>query len=51
MDYRRATEHAAAAVNERFGRAGWQPVRLEVRDDFSASVAAYTEYDVLLINP
>jgi trehalose 6-phosphate synthase len=51
VDYRRATERAAAAVNERFGRPGWEPVRLDVRDDFPASVAAYTEYDVLLVNP
>ena len=51
VDYRDATERAAAAVNGRFGRPDWQPVRLEVKDDFPASVAAYTEYDVLLINP
>jgi trehalose 6-phosphate synthase len=51
VDYRLATEQAAAAVNDRFGRRGWLPVRLDVRDDFPASVAAYTEYDVLLINP
>ncbi len=51
VDYRDATERAAAAVNARFGTPDWQPVRLEVRDDFPASVAAYTEYDVLLINP
>jgi len=51
VDYRDATERAASAVNGRFGRSDWQPVRLEVRDDFPASVAAYMEYDVLLINP
>ena len=51
VDYREATEAAAAAVNERFGRPGWEPVRLDVRDDFPASVAAYLEYDVLLVNP
>ena len=51
VDYRQATEETAHRVNERFGRADWQPVRLEVRDDFPASVAAYTEYDVLLANP
>ena len=50
-DYRRLTEQAAQRVNDRFGGAGWRPVRLEVRDDFPASVAAYTEYDVLLANP
>jgi len=51
VDYRQATERAAAAVNARFGRDGWDPVRLVVRDDFPASVAAYAEYDVLLTNP
>ena len=51
VEYRRATEAAAAAVNDRFGDADWQPVRLDVRDDFPASVAAFLEYDVLLVNP
>jgi trehalose 6-phosphate synthase len=50
-EYRVATEQAAAAVNDRFARDGWEPIRLDVRDDFFASVAAYTEYDVLLVNP
>jgi trehalose 6-phosphate synthase len=50
-EYRDATERAAAAVNARFGRTGWEPIRLDVRDDFLASVAAYTAYDVLLVNP
>jgi trehalose 6-phosphate synthase len=50
-EYRSATEQAAAAVNARFGRPGWEPIRLDVRDDFLASVAAYTEFDVLLVNP
>jgi trehalose 6-phosphate synthase len=51
VDYRLAIEAAAAAVNERFARPGWEPVSLVVRDDFLASVAAYLEYDVLLVNP
>lgn len=50
-EYRDATERASAAVNARFSRPGWEPIRLDVRDDFLASVAAYTEYDVLLVNP
>jgi len=50
-EYRETTERAAAAVNERFATPGWEPIRLDVRDDFLASVAAYTEYDVLLVNP
>jgi trehalose 6-phosphate synthase len=37
-------------VNDRFGRPGWQPITLEIRDDFPRSVAAYKQYDVLLVN-
>jgi len=51
VDYRRAIDDAAARVNERHGRPGWTPVSLVVRDDFLASIAAYLEYDVLLVNP
>ena len=51
VDYRAAIDRAAAAVNGRFARPGWEPVSLVVRDDFLASVAAYLEYDVLLVNP
>jgi trehalose 6-phosphate synthase len=43
-------EAAAQEVNERFARGGWKPVVLEIRDDFPRSVAAYTQYDVLLVN-
>jgi trehalose 6-phosphate synthase len=48
--YLAALEHEAAAVNERFGRVGWQPVDLRVADDFPQSVAAYKQFDVLLVN-
>jgi len=41
---------AAREVNERFARDEWEPVILEVQDDFPRSVAAYTQYDVLLVN-
>ena len=51
VDYRAAIERAADEVNERFARPGWTPVSLVVRDDFLASIAAYLEYDVLLVNP
>lgn len=51
VEYRQATEAAAGAVNDRFGTSDWTPIRLELRDDFPASVAAYLEYDVLLVNP
>jgi len=51
VDYRAAIERAAYEVNERFARPDWTPVSLVVRDDFLASIAAYLEYDVLLVNP
>ena len=37
-------------MNERFGRPGWQPIDLQIADDFPQSVAAYKQYDVLLVN-
>jgi trehalose 6-phosphate synthase len=48
--YLAAIEREAAAVNEQFGRPEWQPVDLRVADDFPQSVAAYKQYDVLLVN-
>jgi trehalose 6-phosphate synthase len=48
--YLDAVVDSARAVNEQFGREGWLPIRLEIEDDFPRSVAAYTQYDVLLVN-
>jgi trehalose 6-phosphate synthase len=50
-EYVREVEVAAQAVNDRFAREGWQPVRLDVADDFLRSVAGYKQFDVLLVNP
>ena len=50
-DYVAAVEAAALEVNERFGRDGWQPVELDLADDFFRSVAGYKQFDVLLVNP
>jgi len=44
-------ERAARVVNDRFSRPGWQPIRLDLVDDFPASIAAYKQFDVLLVNP
>jgi trehalose 6-phosphate synthase len=49
--YAAEVEAAAREVNERFGRDGWQPVDLDVADDFLRSVAGYKQFDVLLANP
>jgi trehalose 6-phosphate synthase len=52
-EYRRCRdeiETTAERVSRRFARDGWQPLRLDVRDDFPLSVAAYKQFDVLLVN-
>ena len=48
--YREAIETTAAEINERFGRQGWTPLELRIGDDFPGSVAAYKQFDVLLVN-
>jgi len=50
-EYASAVESAARAVNEGFARNGWEPVDLDVADDFLRSVAGYKQFDVLLVNP
>jgi trehalose 6-phosphate synthase len=47
-DYLAAIEAEVRAVNERFGRAA---IVLRVGDNFMQSVAAYKQYDALLVNP
>ena len=49
-DYLDAVRREAAAVNERFGAGGRPPIELQVADDFHRSVAAYKQFDVLLVN-
>ena len=50
-EYAAAVEAAARDVNDRFGRDDWQPVELDIVDDFFRSVAGYKQFDVLLVNP
>jgi trehalose 6-phosphate synthase len=53
-EYRAYTDtvvKVAAEVNEEFGTPEWQPVMLEVKDDYPRSLAACGIADVLLINP
>jgi trehalose 6-phosphate synthase len=51
LEYRAEIEAAAENVNARFARPGWRPLVLDVRDDLTLSVAAYKQFDVLLVNP
>jgi trehalose 6-phosphate synthase len=49
-EYLGAIQREARAVNDRFQRAGWVPIDLQVGDNFVQAVAAYKQYDVLLVN-
>jgi trehalose 6-phosphate synthase len=49
-EYLGAIQRAARVVNDRFQREGWTPVDLRIQDDFHGAVAAYKQYDVLLVN-
>jgi trehalose 6-phosphate synthase len=51
LAYENEVERVVARVNDRFGTRDWQPVVLDLRDDFARSVAGLQRYDVLLVNP
>ena len=48
--YIEAVKEAANEVNERYGTDSWQPIVLSLEDNFLRSVAAYKNYDALLVN-
>ena len=48
--YMEAVGRTAEEVNERHGTDGWTPAQLFMMDNFPRSVAAYKNYDVLLVN-
>jgi trehalose 6-phosphate synthase len=50
-DYLSAITRTAARINARFGQRGWTPVRLELAENLRRAVAAYRDFDVLLVNP
>jgi trehalose 6-phosphate synthase len=50
-DYMDEVQRVAEAINDDFGRPGWQPVILHLKDDFARSLAAYRMADVALVNP
>jgi trehalose 6-phosphate synthase len=49
-EYLAAIEREARRVNDRFQQQGWKPIDLQIEDDFPKSVAAYKQFDVLLVN-
>ncbi len=51
LAYRSEVEHLAALVNERWSTRDYDPVIVDLGDDFASTVAALRAYDVLLVNP
>jgi trehalose 6-phosphate synthase len=49
--YVRECVDLAGRINRRLGNGRWQPIRMRVKDQFDATLAAYALYDVLLVNP
>jgi trehalose 6-phosphate synthase len=49
-EYLGAIQREARRVNDRFQQNGWTPIDLQIEDDFPKSVAAYKQFDVLLVN-
>jgi trehalose 6-phosphate synthase len=49
-EYLGALQREARRVNDRFQEEGWTPIDLQIKDDFAQSVAAYKQFDVLLVN-
>jgi trehalose 6-phosphate synthase len=49
-EYLGAIQREARAVNDRFQFEGWLPIDLQIADNFQQAVAAYKQYDVLLVN-
>ena len=49
-EYLGAIQRAARVVNDRFQREGWVPLDLQIQDNFPQAVAAYKQFDVLLVN-
>jgi trehalose 6-phosphate synthase len=49
-EYLGAIQRTARAVNDHFQSESWTPIELKIEDNFLESVAAYKQYDVLLVN-
>jgi trehalose 6-phosphate synthase len=51
LAYEHEVDQAAARVNERWGTPEWQPVVVDTRDDYEQTIAGFTRYDALFVNP
>jgi trehalose 6-phosphate synthase len=50
-EYTAAVQRMAAQIIDEFGTPEWEPLILQVNDDYPRSLAAYGMADVLLVNP
>ncbi|REE96402.1 alpha,alpha-trehalose-phosphate synthase (UDP-forming) [Thermomonospora umbrina] len=50
-EYTAAVRRMAAEIVDEFGTPDWEPLILQVNDDYPRSLAAYGMADVLLVNP
>lgn len=50
-EYTAAVQRMALQIQDEFGSAGWDPLLLEVNDDYARSLAACRLADVMLVNP
>jgi trehalose 6-phosphate synthase len=48
--YMEAVGRTAEEINQRHGTESWRPIELFMEDNFPRSVAAYKNFDVLLVN-
>jgi trehalose 6-phosphate synthase len=49
-EYLAAIQREARRVNDRFQHNGWTPLEVSIEDDFPGALAAYKQFDVLLVN-
>ncbi len=51
LAYQNEVQSTVDRINERWGTIGWNPIVLEIEDDYHRSLAALSRSDVLLVNP
>lgn len=50
VEYRERINNVVDRINAEYGNGSWLPIEVRMQDNFPASVAAYKQYDVLMVN-
>jgi trehalose 6-phosphate synthase len=50
-EYADASLAEAERINREYAEDGWEPIEVQLRDDYLGALAAYGLYDVLFVNP